>query len=59
MINGKLVDGYDVVNPLYCYEGGRISMRAALEEKGNGAVSIDRSALIVVRGWVPHAYKDK
>lgn len=54
-----VVHGYDVVNPLYCYEGGRISMRQALENKGEGAISIDRSALIVVRGWIPAEYKDK
>ena len=25
--NGVNVRGFDVVNPVYCYEGGRISMR--------------------------------
>lgn len=26
-IDGCSFEGYDVVNPLYCYEGGKISMR--------------------------------
>ena len=52
-INGKSVEGFDVVNPLYCYEGGRLSMHQALEHKGKDMISIDRSAIIVVRGWIP------
>ena len=58
-INGKRVAGFDVVNPLYCYEGGRVSMKSLLTEKGEDAVSIDRSAIIVVRGWIPAQYRDK
>ena len=24
-VNGQYMDGYDVINPIYCYEGGRIN----------------------------------
>ena len=30
MINGVKVDGFDIVNPLYCYEGGRFSFKEAM-----------------------------
>ena len=56
-IRGKWEKGYDVINPLYCYEGGKLSMRKAI--KGDDPVSIDRAALIMHRGWVPYAFKDK
>ena len=59
VINGQLVKGFEVVNPLYCYEGGTLSFKNALENKGDGAVGLDRSAIIVVRGWVPAEYRDK
>lgn len=52
-----MTDGYDVVNPLYCYEGGKISFRKALHRED--PISIERSAIILHRGWVPAAYKDK
>lgn len=51
-------DGFDVINPIYCYEGGKLSMNKTLNLQ-NDAVSIDRSAIIVNRGWVPAAYRDK
>ena len=34
-------------------------MRKGLEKGADGAISIDRSAIIVVRGWIPAQYKDK
>ena len=58
-INGQEVKGFDVVNPLYCYEGGRVSMKELLENGAKNPVSIDRSAIIVVRGWIPARYRDK
>lgn len=58
-INGQKVQGYDVVNPLYCYEGGTLSFKNALTNKGDDVVGLDRSAIIVVRGWVPAEYRDK
>ena len=57
-INGKLVAGFDVINPFYCYEGGKISMGNALKMEGD-PIKIDRAALIVKRGWVPAHYRDK
>jgi len=27
-IDDEMVDGFDVINPLYCYEGGRISFKS-------------------------------
>lgn len=50
--------GFDVINPLYCYEGGKLSMQNLMQLKDD-AIQIDRSAIIVNRGWVPASYKDK
>lgn len=51
------VAGYDVINPLYCYEGGKISFKNLLG--GSDPVQIDRAAIIVNRGWIPASLKDK
>jgi hypothetical protein len=56
-VDGTLVDGYDVINPVYCYEGGRFSFKDAFAKKD--PVSIERAALVVNRGWIPAQYKDK
>jgi len=56
-INGQKVAGFDVVNPFYCYEGGKISMQKALEL--TDPISVERAALIVRRGWVPASYREK
>lgn len=55
--NGKKVQGYDVINPLYCYEGGKTSFKELFA--GNDGVKIERSAIIVNRGWIPERLKDK
>lgn len=34
-------------------------MKKALSDDAGGATSIDRSAIVVVRGWIPYQYKDK
>lgn len=49
--------GYDVINPLYCYEGGRLSLQKAFNKED--PVSVDRAAIIVNRGWIPAELKDK
>jgi hypothetical protein len=56
-INGSRVPGYMVVNPIYCYEGGKISFRALFNKED--PVNIERAALIVNRGWIPAELKDK
>jgi hypothetical protein len=56
-VNGQKVDGFDVINPLYCYEGGRLSFKNAFSKKD--PIKIDRSAIIVNRGWIPAQYRDK
>lgn len=56
-INGVDVDGFDVINPLYCYEGGKLSFKNTFEKKD--PVKIDRAAIIVNRGWIPAQYRDK
>jgi hypothetical protein len=56
-IEGVVHDGYDVINPVYCYEGGKFSMQRALHKQD--PVVIDRAALIVNRGWIPEELKDK
>jgi cytochrome oxidase assembly protein ShyY1 len=53
--NGE--DGYDVISPLYCYDGGRFSV--ANHMKGKQNVIIDKSALIINRGWIPATQKDR
>jgi len=45
------VAGFDVINPLYCYEGGKLSFEKAFN--GGDPVSIERAAIIVNRGWIP------
>jgi cytochrome oxidase assembly protein ShyY1 len=50
--------GFEVFNPLYCYEGGRTSFNNIINEKPN-VVRIDRSAIIINRGWIPAHLKDK
>ena len=52
------VEGYSVINPLYCYEGGRTSMKA-LVNKEEDPVTIERAAIVVNRGWIPASLKDK
>jgi cytochrome oxidase assembly protein ShyY1 len=51
------MEGYDIINPLYCYEGGRLSI-AKLQKKED-PVSVERAAIIVNRGWIPAALKDR
>jgi len=51
------VDGFDVINPLYCYEGGKHSFRELIN--GGDPVSVERAALIVNRGWIPASLRDK
>ena len=50
--------GFDVVNPFYCYEGGKLSLRQLVGLKED-PISVDRAALIVRRGWVPAEYREK
>ena len=51
------MDGFDVINPFYCYEGGKISMEKGLRLED--PISIERAALIVRRGWIPAAFREK
>mmetsp|Transcript_48093 Transcript_48093/g.35296 ORF Transcript_48093/g.35296 Transcript_48093/m.35296 type:complete len:218 (+) Transcript_48093:247-900(+) len=55
--NGLKVDGYDVINPLYCYEGGRTSFKKAFNKED--PITIERAAIIVNRGWIPAELKDR
>jgi hypothetical protein len=57
VINGCKHHGYMVVNPVYCYEGGKLSFKQAFAKED--PVNIERAALIVNRGWIPAEYKDK
>lgn len=54
---GNTVHGYNVVNPLYCYEGGRLSFEKAFAQAD--PVSVDRAAIIINRGWIPAELKDR
>jgi hypothetical protein len=46
-----------VINPLYCYEGGKLSLRKAFAKED--PISVERAAIIVNRGWIPVDKKDK
>ena len=46
------VAGFDVINPVYCYEGGKLSMFDLITLKDD-PIKLDRSAIIVNRGWIP------
>lgn len=51
------VEGFDVINPLYCYEGGKVSMKELWG--GGDPVKLERAAIVVNRGWIPANKKDK
>lgn len=59
VIDGHRQDGYDVILPLYCYEGGRLNWASVIEKKGGESVEIEKAALIINRGWIPAYMKDK
>ena len=46
-----------MINPLYCYEGGKLSFKNAFQKKD--PVNIDRAAIIINRGWIPAYLKDR
>ena len=50
-------DGFHIYSPLYCYETGNIDMERLA--KGQSSFSVERAAIIVNRGWIPHRLKDK
>ena len=51
VVNGVTLKGFDVINPLYCYEGGKLSFKNAFSKKD--PVKVERAAIIVNRGWIP------
>jgi len=55
--NSKGESGYDVISPLYCYEGGKISFKELFAERDS--IKIERAAIIVNRGWIPANLRDK
>lgn len=57
IVDGQPQEGYDVINPVYCYEGGRFSLQRAVNKED--PVLIERAAFIVNRGWIPDYLKDK
>jgi hypothetical protein len=57
VVGGQKVSGYDVINPLYCYEGGRLSFQKAFEKKD--PITVERAGIVVNRGWIPAELKDK
>ena len=48
IVDGVTMEGYDVLNPLYCYEGGKLSFKKAFAKEDP-----------VNRGWIPIELKDK
>lgn len=57
LVDGVKVEGFDVINPVYCYEGGKLSFKNLF--KSEDPVLVDRAALIVNRGWIPASLRDK
>ena len=51
------MNGYDIINPLYCYEGGQLSFKKLFAKED--PINITRSALILNRGWIPVELKDR
>lgn len=51
-------DGYIIINPLYCFDGGRNSWKKIIGEEKD-SITTERAAVIVNRGWVPAYLKDK
>jgi len=51
------VHGFDVINPLYCYEGGKVSLKN-LGSKTD-PVKIERAAIVINRGWIPANLRDR
>jgi len=49
--------GYDVLSPLYCYDGGKWSIKRKLQ--GKDPTVIEKSAVIINRGWIPASKKDR
>lgn len=56
VIDGKTQKGFDVINPLYCYDGGRFSI---IKMGKSDSVTVDRAAIIINRGWIPYELKNK
>jgi cytochrome oxidase assembly protein ShyY1 len=46
-----------VINPLYCYEGGKLSFKNLFN--GNDPIKVERAAIIVNRGWIPATLRDR
>lgn len=57
VIGGVSKDGFEVLNPLYCYEGGRLSFRKLFNKED--PIMIERAAIILNRGWIPAELRDK
>ena len=57
VVDGVPMKGYNVINPLYCYEGGKLSFQDAFAKKD--PISVERAAIIINRGWIPEELKDK
>lgn len=57
-VNGKKMRGYDVINPFYCYDGGKIYLHKLVKDPEQ-AIEQDRAALILHRGWIPYDMKNK
>ena len=54
-VRGK--DGFDVINPIYCYEGGKTSFKNLFN--GEDAMKVERAAIILNRGWIPSELRDR
>lgn len=58
-IDGVTHDGFDVINPLYCYDGGTVNAETIKSKNHIIDVGSERAAIVVNRGWIPYELKDK
>lgn len=57
VIDGKTVNGYSIMNPIYTYENGRL-LYGDWSNKKKNITHVDRAAVIVNRGWIPKELKN-
>jgi cytochrome oxidase assembly protein ShyY1 len=56
VVDGKKQKGFDVINPLYCYDGGKFNVEFMHEKN---MIRQERAAMIIHRGWIPYEMKNK
>lgn len=58
-VDGKYQRGFDVFNPLYCYDVGQWNLELMKTKDMRKILTLDRAAIVIHRGWIPYELKDK